>query len=68
MTQTKKKSALEAATNVISGLLISFIIQVIIYPVLNIPVTYTEMGLITIIFFVASFVRSYVIRRIFTKL
>lgn len=68
MKQSKKKSALESITNVIAGLIISFSIQVVIYPFLDIPVTYSEMGIITIIFFIASFLRSYFIRRLFNRI
>jgi len=67
MTQTKSKSVLEAITNTVSGLLTSFIIQIIIYPILNIPVTFGENIIITSVFFIASFGRSYIIRRIFNK-
>lgn len=66
--QTKKKSALESFTNVVLGLIISFCIQLFIYPFLGIPVTYGEMGIITIIFFLASFLRNYLIRRLFNRI
>lgn len=68
MKQSKGLSAIESITNVIAGLVISFLIQIVIYPLLNIPVTYSEMGIITIVFFIASFLRSYIIRRIFNKI
>jgi hypothetical protein len=66
--QSKKQSILETVTNVIAGLLISFVIQLIIYPILNIPVSINQNLIITFVFFVASFIRGYVIRRIFNKL
>lgn len=66
--QSKKKSALEAVVNVVVGLIISFAIQAIIYPLLGIPVTFGEMGIITFIFFAASFFRSYFIRRLFNRI
>ena len=65
--QTKKQSAIESLTNIIVGLITSFIIQLIIYPLLNIPVTISENILITFVFFVASFLRGYFIRRIFNN-
>ena len=37
--QTKKKSFVETLTQTFSGLVVSFIIQLIIYPALGIPVT-----------------------------
>ena len=66
--QSKKHSILESITNVIVGLVISFLIQLAIYPILNIPVTLSQNIIITIVFFIASFVRGYVIRRIFNKI
>ena len=59
---------LESATNVIAGLIISFVIQLIIYPILNIPVSINQNLIITFVFFIASFIRGYVIRRLFNKL
>jgi len=65
--QTKKQSAIESLTNIIVGLLTSFIIQLIIYPLLNIEVSINENIIITIVFFIVSFVRGYLIRRFFNK-
>jgi len=66
--QNKKLSAIEAITNTVSGLVISFIIQIIIYPFLDIEVTLDQNLFITFVFFVASFVRGYVVRRFFNRL
>ena len=66
--QNKKLSAVEAITNTVSGLVISFIIQIIIYPFLDIEVTLDQNLFITFVFFVASFVRGYVVRRFFNRL
>ena len=66
--QNKKLSAVEAITNTVSGLVLSFIIQIIIYPFLNIEVTLDQNLFITFVFFVASFVRGYFVRRFFNRL
>ena len=66
--QTKKHSALETLTNIIAGLITSFVIQLYLYPLLNIPVTINQNIIITFVFFIVSFVRGHVIRRIFNKL
>jgi uncharacterized protein YacL len=66
--QSKKHSVLESITNVVVGLVISFLIQLILYPILNIEVSLNQNIFITFVFFIASFVRGYVIRRIFNKL
>lgn len=65
--QTKKHSLLESLTNVIVGLLMSFLTQLIIYPFLDIKVSLNQNIIITAVFFIISFVRGYVIRRIFNK-
>lgn len=67
MKQTKKESVIEAIVQTIAGLGISFIIQLIIYPILDIPVTLEQNAIITAVFFTASIIRGYVIRRIFNK-
>jgi uncharacterized membrane protein len=67
MKQTKKQSVLESITNTVIGLATSFIIQVILYPIMGIPVTIFENIIITLVFFIASLVRGYVIRRYFNK-
>ena len=66
--QTKKQSIIESLTNIVVGLITSFLIQLVIYPILDIPVTLNQNVIITIVFFVVSFVRGYIIRRIFNNL
>lgn len=67
MTQTKKQSSIEATTNVVVGLVVSLLIQVIVYPLMNIPVTFKQNLTLTFIFFVASFLRGYFLRRYFNN-
>jgi uncharacterized protein YacL len=67
MSQTKKHSALESVTNVVVGLLTSFLIQLWIYPLLGIKVTINQNIFITFVFFIVSFIRGYFIRRLFNK-
>jgi len=67
MKQSKKHSLIESITNTIVGLLTSFLIQIIIYPILNIPVTLSQNIIITFVFFFASIIRGYFIRRLFNK-
>lgn len=65
--QSKTKSIIESLTNTIVGLGLSFGIQLILYPIMNIPVTINQNIIITFVFFMASFLRGYFIRRIFNK-
>lgn len=67
MPQLKKNSAIESFFNVIIGLIISFLIQLIIYPAMQIEVSINQNLIITFVFFVASFLRGYFIRRLFNK-
>lgn len=67
MKQSKKHSALESITNVIIGLIMSIVTQIILYPILGIPVTFNQNLIITAVFFVISFIRGYAIRRFFNK-
>ena len=65
--QSKKHSLIESVTQTVVGLVVSFGIQLVIYPLLNIPVTLSQNVIITAVFFVASIGRGYIIRRIFNK-
>jgi cation transport ATPase len=67
MKQTKKQSAIETTVNIVVGIITSFLIQLWIYPLLNIPVTFQQNLIITAVFIVASFVRGYAIRRVFNN-
>ena len=67
MGQTQKRSLLEAVTNTVVGLITSFLIQIFIYKVLDIPVTIAQNVIITGVFFIASIVRGYIIRRVFNS-
>jgi hypothetical protein len=66
--QSKRHSLVEAVTNTVTGLVTSFCIQLVIYPTLGIEVTISENVIITLVFFVASILRGYVIRRIFNRI
>lgn len=65
--QTKKQSAVEIIVGMIVGLITSFLIQLVLYPLLNIPVTFGQNIIITIVFFIVSFIRGYLIRRFYNK-
>lgn len=67
MKQTKKQSMVESVTQTIIGLLTSFLIQVVLYTFLGIPVTFTQNLIITAVFFAVSIIRGYFVRRIFNK-
>ena len=65
--QSKKHSIIESVANTVIGLVTSFIIQLIIYPLLDIPVSIGQNIIITFVFFTVSIIRGYLIRRLFNK-
>jgi high-affinity Fe2+/Pb2+ permease len=68
MTQKKKHSLIEAVSGTSIGLITSFIIQFFLYPLLDIPVSLGQNVIITAVFFTASIVRGYLVRRVFNKI
>ena len=66
--QSKKLSLIEAISSTIIGLMTSFLIQIVIYPLLNIPVSIGQNIIITFVFFVASILRGYFVRRLFNRI
>lgn len=68
MKQEKKHSLIESIFQTVIGLITSFLIQIAIYPILNIPVTFTQNVIITLVFFIVSIIRGYLIRRLFNKI
>ena len=65
--QTKKYSLIESITNTLVGFIVSLLIQLIIYPTMGIPVTFTQNIVITFIFTIASILRGYIVRRMFNR-
>ena len=68
MKQSKQKSLVESITQTIIGLGTSILIQLVLYPIMCIPVTFTQNIIITLVFFLVSIIRGYFVRRIFEKL
>ena len=65
--QSKQKSIIESIVQTLIGLITSILIQMIIYPLMDIPVTFGQNVLITLIFFIVSIVRGYFVRRLFNR-
>jgi hypothetical protein len=66
--QSKKLSLVESITNTLLGLLTSYLVQMLVFPLLGINITHQTNAIITVIFFVISFTRSYIIRRFFNSI
>lgn len=65
--QTRIGSLKESLTNLVIGFLLSLAIQIWITPLFGVQVPIDSHVVITLIFTVASILRSYVIRRIYNK-
>jgi len=65
MSQSRKMSAIESTTNIVVGVIIALISQVIIFKLYGIPVSIKQNIEMTAYFTIISFVRSYLLRRIF---
>lgn len=65
--QSKTHSLIESITNVIVGYFVALLSQIIIFPFFGIHVTIRDNIFIGLWFTVISIIRSYILRRIFTK-
>lgn len=65
--QTKKLSLIETITNTFLGLVISIILGYYVFPIYGMEKKITYSIQITIIFTLASIIRSYTVRRIFNR-
>ncbi len=65
MSQSKRHSHYEIITNQIAGIVIGWCIVYFVFPFIGIDVTVTQATSSSAIFFVASYTRAYVIRRVF---
>jgi hypothetical protein len=65
MMQTRLESLAESTLNVATGMLLSFVMGMIVYPMFGFDVSMSQNSWIVIIFTAASFARSYAWRRWF---
>lgn len=63
--QTKKQSIFESIIQTLIGLITSILIQIILYPLMGIPVSFGQNVIITFVFFIVSILRGYLVRRYF---
>lgn len=65
--QSRIESLVEACVNVVIGACVALVAQLIIFPLLGIPVTLGQNLIITAFFTVISVARSYLVRRYFNS-
>ena len=68
MAQTNKQSMIEVVMNTVTGFFTSMGIQLIVFPIMDIPVTLNENFQITFIFMAFGIFKAFVMRRIFNKI
>ena len=66
--QRKSHSALEVVANLLTGIVISWLLTFYVLPVFGLHPSVSEASFITLIFTVASIIRSYTLRRLFNRL
>lgn len=66
--QSKKMSLIETVFSVIIGYIISIIAQMIIFPLFDINISFSENLAIGLFFTVVSIIRGYYVRRFFNFL
>lgn len=67
MQQSKRESLIETVVQTVVGLGVSIALQALLYPIMGIPVTFGQNLIITAVFFLASLLRGYLLRRLFNK-
>lgn len=65
MTQSKISSLTESAVNTSMAMVINFILGLLIYPIIGIPLKVHQNIILVLIFTGTSIVRNYIIRRWF---
>ena len=68
MGQSHRMSVVESLTNVIVGYTVALLGQLIVYPIMDIPVTIKQNLVIGAIFLTIGLARSYLLRRFFNWL
>ena len=68
MAQTNRQSMIEVVINTITGFFTSMGIQLIIFPIMEIPVTLNENFTITFVFMFFGIIKGFIMRRIFNKI
>ena len=66
--QLKKHSFIESVTNVAVGYGVALMSQITIFPMFGISITIADNIIIGALFTIVSIIRSYILRRIFTRL
>lgn len=66
--QSKKLSLIESVVNVVSSFVIGVITQILVFPFYGLKISVMANISLTLIFSLTSFVRSYILRRVFNRI
>ena len=66
--QKKRHSIIESGTNIVTGMIISFITQLTAIPAMGIEITMMQQVKLLMVFTLVSLIRTYAIRRFFNNL
>lgn len=66
--QTRLMSLVETMTNILVGLVISFLSQIVIFKIYNVSLSTQQNVEITLYFTIISILRSYALRRFFNSI
>jgi hypothetical protein len=66
--QSRRQSLIEAITNVVVGYALAVLTQIVVFPWFDLNPSLSENLALGLVFTVISLVRSYALRRLFTRL
>ena len=66
--QSRRMSAAESVANILIGIVLAVLIQILTFPLFDIDITLSDNIYLSLIFTAVSLVRSYAIRRLFNMI
>jgi len=65
---SKRMDTLETLSQALLGIVIGFLVNLTIFPLLGIPMDSTKAASVTVLYIFVSYIRSYTIRRMFRRI
>jgi K+-sensing histidine kinase KdpD len=66
--QSRQHSALESVLNILIGVTVAYFANMLILPEFGFEITHQQNVVLTVVYTIISFLRSYFVRRLFNKL
>lgn len=67
MTQSRRMSLIEAATNVAVGYVLAVVTQLVVFPWFGLQASFTDNLALGLVFTAVSLIRGYALRRLFER-